>query len=70
MRERVRARLAKAENVGSYENPFRVKNGPVRNALGIRGREARARERVVTLEEIEGSLKQHKREFVHTRETH
>lgn len=28
------ARLAKAENVGSYENPFQVKNGLARNTLG------------------------------------
>lgn len=27
---------AKAENVGSYENPFRVKNDSARNTLGIR----------------------------------
>lgn len=32
----MRARLAKAENVGSYENPFRVKNDRARNTLGIR----------------------------------
>jgi len=33
-RERERARLAKAENVG-YEYPFRVKNGLAPNALRI-----------------------------------
>lgn len=36
MRREECARLAKAENVGSYENPFRVKNDPARNTLGIR----------------------------------
>lgn len=28
----------KAENVGPYENPFRLKNGLVRNPLGAQGR--------------------------------
>lgn len=32
----MRAVSAKAENVGSYENPFRVKNDSARNTLGIR----------------------------------
>lgn len=36
MRKSARARLAKAENVGSYENPFQVKNGLARNTLGTR----------------------------------
>jgi len=35
-REKERARLTKAENVGSYENPFQVKNGLVRNTLRTR----------------------------------
>lgn len=44
----MRARLAKAENVGSYENPFRVKNvAPARNTLEMRhGRGDLERERV------------------------
>ncbi|KAK1136926.1 hypothetical protein K0M31_001458 [Melipona bicolor] len=32
------ARPAKAENVGPYENPFRLKNGLVGNPLGAQGR--------------------------------